>query len=300
MLNKEPEKAAIKKKVMKKVLKNLFIWLVMLPGMVFTGCTAPVSGDKVPLYAGVSYDVTIKPGNVSYGTHSTAAVPMVSPMRSHGTSAPMVTGGAVRSYAHHGHATMPNTSAYGSAVPSGKGLYTTSTATVYSIGSGGGNGGGGFSSPSGDRGASSRGITYGGGGAVSMPVLALATTSSSASATTLQASSMTAPSSRSMGPRRIYDNGEGEYYGEPSSDGNKYWDGEDWVDYKENDTKIEDGKTYVYHNGAWVLVSDQTDPDTPIGDTPWLFFLLLAAGYTAVKLRQKPHRLSGGSGLFPT
>ena len=289
---------------MKKVLKNLFIWLVMLPGMVFTGCTAPVSGDKVPLYAGVSYDVTIKPGNVSYGTHSTAAVPMVSPMRSHGTSAPMVTGGAVRSYAHHGHATMPNTSAYGSAVPSGKGLYTTSTATVYSIGSGGG----GVSSPLGDRGASSRGIRYGGGGSVSMPVLALATTSSSASATTLQASSMTAPSRQGMGPRRVkptYDGTRGDQVTD-EDDGTTIWtwdeDLEEWVNTTPiGTTRYDSEKGYMVEwNGTeWVKVSGQADPDTPIGDTPWLFFLLLAAGYAAVKLRQKNHRLRDGSTLFP-
>ena len=74
------------------------------------------------------YDIHVSPGAVSYGTHSTATVPMVSVSRRQ--SLPMISGGEVRSYAHQGHASMP------SAASSANGLYTTSSATVKNIGSG--------------------------------------------------------------------------------------------------------------------------------------------------------------------
>ncbi len=115
------------------------------------------------------YDVSVRPGAVSYGIHSSATVPMVSSPTRH-TAAPMISGSAVRSYAHYGHASMPS-----SAVGSGFKMHATSSATVHTVGSGNGGGGGTSSSPAGGKGGS-RGIAYG-GGSVSMPSLALATTS---------------------------------------------------------------------------------------------------------------------------
>ena len=124
-----------------------------------------------------------------------------------------------------------------------------------------------------------------------------------------QTPAMAAPSRQGMGPRRVHSNDDGGMDGDWDGEyyEGKWWNAEDeeWTnDPFEGCVKVEGGLTYVYQGtyptGSWVLVSNQTDPDTPIGDTPWLFFLLLAAGYTAVKLRQKPHRLSGGSGMFPT
>ena len=84
------------------------------------------------------------------------------------------------------------------------------------------------------------------------------------------------------GIRRIEANGDGSYQGEPSTDGNQYWDEEEgWVDYTEGTTKIDGDKTYVYRGGKWELLSNQTDPEnpTPLGDTPWIWMALLVAVY---------------------
>ena len=77
---------------------------------------------------------------------------------------------------------------------------------------------------------------------------------------------------------------EGDYNGEYY--GGQWWNttDEEWVDEPfDGCKKIEGGLTYEYQGGTWVLITNQADPDAPIGDTPWLFFLLLAVGYAAVK-----------------
>ena len=228
----------------------------------------------------VIYNVQVKPGSVTYGTHSTASVPpLAMPMQR--SSAPLISGGAVRSYAHYGHSSMPARSASAS----GKGLYTTSSATLHSVGSGGGGGGGSVNG--GSRRSTSHRISYGSGSvSVAMPALAMAASSSASTA-------VTDASTRGMKPRRIIDNGDGTYTGEydtePSIDGNQYWDEEEgWVNYTEGSTKIDGGKTYVYRNGQWELLSNQTDPEnpTPLGDMPWIWMAVLAAGYCAVRIRK--------------
>ena len=227
------------------------------------------------------YDVRVSPGAVSYGTRSSATMPTVSaPL--HRSAVPMISGGDVRSYAYNGHASyLLHHSPYT--------IHTTSSATVHTIGSGGG----GVSSPlgdrgassSGDRGASSRGITYG-GASVSVPSLALVTTSfaSSSAATAAETARYR------MGPRRT-PGSAGSEYGEiiQDEDGIWYWDEEVWQKVADGDIKIEDGKTYVYVNGAWVEVSNQTDPTnpTPLGDMPWIGMLLLVLGYGAFKAKKR-------------
>ena len=88
-----------------------------------------------------------------------------------------------------------------------------------------------------------------------------------------------------FGPKRIQANGDGEYEGETSVDGNQYWDGDGWVNYNEGDTKFntETGKWQVYKDGIWVDVSDQADPYVPVGPMPWLFMAVLAVGYMVIK-----------------
>lgn len=216
------------------------------------------------------YNVSIKPGAVNYGTHSTVTMPPV--MRtSYRHSTPMISGDAVRAYAHAGHATMP-TASYGSS--SGFRIHTTSSASMHSIGGGGSAGGGGMMS-SGGGSASSRGIRYG-GASVSMPLLALNSSGIAMSAKET--------SSRVGGPFKVHDNGvggvdgdyEGEYYN------GQWWSEEDgWVDDPfEGAIKYEDGLIKRYEGGVWVVIGNQADPtNVPVGATPWILMLLLAGAY---------------------
>ena len=244
----------------------------------------------------MKYDVPVRPGVVNYGTRSTASVPMVT-MNPRRLSAPMVSAGAVRAYAHHGHATMPKASA-----GTGYRIHTTSSATVHSIGSGGGNGGG--ISGGGSSSSSSAGVSYG-SVSVAMPVLAMATSvRSSYAASTVSspqetasgmvASSPVASSPKfGRGPRRVNANGDGEYDGEYNSSTGKWWsdEKEDWVDSPfDGCVKYEGGVLYTYQGGAWVKVENQTDPTNPqpLGDMPWIWMILLLVVY--IQVRKACHR----------
>ncbi len=226
------------------------------------------------------YDVHITPGAVSYGTHSSATVPVVMTTTRYTSSVPMVSGNAVRSYAHYGHASMP------SSTSSGKGLYATSSATVHTVGSGGGASGGGVATSSGA--SSSRGIRYGGGAvaSVAMPVLAV---NSSMMAAPVVATEPSMP--RAIGPRRAKPTepgADGEWSDAGAGDGKWYrwddWAGE-WVTPEVGDTRIEGGVTYEWNGTKWDPVGDQGDPTNPqpLGATPWLLIALLACAYALYK-----------------
>lgn len=78
---------------------------------------------------------------------------------------------------------------------------------------------------------------------------------------------------------------DGQIY--TDDDGVWYYDEEigGWINLttaEEGVTKIENGKVYWWNGSSWVFVADQADPNTPIGDTPWLFFGLLVAGYVGI------------------
>ena len=217
------------------------------------------------------YDVTVRPGAVSYGTHSSATVPMVSAPARH-ASVPMISGGEVRSYARSGHADY-------AIHPTPYTIQTTSSATVHTVGSGEGASGGLSSSPSGDRGASSRGITYG-GASVSMPTLALVTPVYATTPTNIEEAVR-----QGAKPRRA-PTGDGTWEGQTYSDddGLFVWDGEGWtLSIPDGTTKVEGGMTYVYHNG-WQLLENQGDPGLPLGDAPWHWLLLLALTYGITKI----------------
>ena len=237
------------------------------------------------------YDLSVKPGTVTYGTHSTATTPILSASTHH--SLPMVSGGAVRSYAYYGHSSA-------SAGASGKGLYTTSSATVHTVGSGGGGGGaaGGGSSTS----SSSSGVQYGGGfTAVSIPSLAFTpsknNTTTTLMTTTAATSEMAAISRRmSTGPRRV-----NPHAGDVGTGGEKYqdtenpsiwwyWDEdeEDWVsgDPPVGTVKEEGGVYYEWDGSTWVRKDQVTDLGTPIGDAPWWLLVWLLAVYGIV-IRRK-------------
>lgn len=222
----------------------------------------------------IKYDVTVRPGAVSYGTHSSATVPMVSaPTRQ--ATAPMISGSAVRSYAHYGHASYAHNSSPVTAI------HTTSSATVHTIGSGNGGGGGIAASAAGGKGGS-RGIAYS-GGSVSMPSLALATTSFASSS-----AAETAGTTRyGMGPRRMPSADDGDE-GDWEEDAEGWWyKGEDgWVAVELNDTRLDPllGYTVIWNGSEWVKLSEY-EPGVPLGDAPWHWMLFLVLGYGIAKMR---------------
>ena len=212
------------------------------------------------------YNVSIKPGAVNYGTHSTVTMPPV--MRtSYRHSTPMISGDVVRAYAHTGHATMPVASNGSS---SGFRIHTTSSATVHSIGGGGSTGGGMMSSIGG---SSSRGIRNS-GGSVSMPMLAFAASSSTVSSA-YPSSGLSTP-----GMKKVKPNGDGEYNGEYYN--GQWWndDEENWVDKPFVGAIRYNGDVMERYDGSnWVPVNNQGDPGVPVGATPWILMLLLAGAY---------------------
>jgi hypothetical protein len=109
--------------------------------------------------------------------------------------------------------------------------------------------------------------------------------SSSPYAVTQTAASAASYAPQGRGPRKVLDTGDGEYNGEYYE--GQWWNAseEDWVDEPfDGCKKIVGGLTYEYQNKTWVLIANQADPDAPIGDTPWFWMLLLAAGYAALKM----------------
>ena len=212
------------------------------------------------------YNVSIKPGAVNYGTHSTVTMPPV--MRtSYRHSTPMISGDVVRAYSHTGHATMPVASNGSS---SGFRIHTTSSATVHSIGGGGSTGGGMMSSIGG---SSSRGIRNS-GGSVSMPMLAFAASSSTVSSA-YPSSGLSTP-----GMKKVKPNGDGEYNGEYYN--GQWWndDEENWVDEPFVGAIRYNGDVMERYDGSnWVPVNNQGDPGVPVGATPWILMLLLAGAY---------------------
>ena len=231
------------------------------------------------------YDVRVSPGAVTYGTHSTATIPMSS-VSTHRSAVPMISGGAIRHYAHYGHAAMPSATS-----GSGYRLHTTSSATVHTLGSGGGGGGiGGASSSS----SSSRGISYS-GVSVSLPTLAMATSTYATSRSTFTSSDETLASASSITrkvrkakPSSPGEDGEWQYGGEGESDWWWYDEYEgDWIRAELGDTRpAGDGNYWKYNGSTWDLVDDHGNPvqPQPIGDAPWHWMLLLMAVYGGAKV----------------
>ena len=223
------------------------------------------------------YNVSIKPGAVNYGTHSTVTMPPV--MRtSYRHSTPIISGDAVRAYAHAGHAayTVHHTPYT---------IHTTSSAQVHSIGGGGSAGGGGMMSSIG--GSSSRGINYSGGG-VSMPTLALNTSIYSSRTSTAEAYTSVA-----AGPKRVKPTDPGNEEGEWRDGGEGdwwYYDEDEWRQPNIGETRYDPflDCTVVWNGSAWVRQSEY-DPGVPVGATPWILMLLLAGAY-ALRLRIKSRK----------
>ncbi len=233
------------------------------------------------------YDVRVTPGAVTYGTHSTAIIPTVSvPMRH--SSVPMISGGAVRSYAHSGHAATPSAT-----TGSGFKMHTTSSATVHTIGSGGGSNNQSpitnhQSSSSSARGIQSSGVS------VSMPTLALATPTYAAQSEMLTTSAYAAAPGRNGHVRKVKpDDSEGNDGDWRNGGSNDWWykDEGEWVAPWSGATRPNgDGNFWVWNGTDWILVNDQGDPvapSTPVGATPWLLMLLFVGAYGIVKTMHK-------------
>lgn len=86
----------------------------------------------------------------------------------------------------------------------------------------------------------------------------------------------------------------------PGEDGQTYTDDESntwyydeeegkWTNVTpEGTTRIKDGKVERWNGTEWVYVSDQADPDSPVGDIPWAVLWLLVAGYVGIVTWRKP------------
>jgi len=241
-------------------IMTIAVWLTAMYGVY-----KEITTDK--------YDVQVHPGAVSYGTHSTATIPIVSMPRQHSTSVPMISGGTIRSYARSGHAMMPISTA-----SSGYRIHTTSSATVHTVGSGGG---GGFaSSPSRGQGTSSRGINYS-SPSIAIPTLALLTPTYAAETAT--------PQPNAIGPRKAKpttDGEEGDWSDNGAGDGDWWYMDEDgWRQPNVGETRIDAdlGYSVTWTGSEWVK-STEYEPGTPLGDAPWHWMLLLAAGYVITKI----------------
>ena len=226
------------------------------------------------------YSAAIKPGEVVYGTHSSAVVPMTVTTIRPGSTVPMVSASAVRSYAHHGHATMPAASQ-----SSGYTMHTTSSATVHTIGSGGGASGGGMSA--GGSSASQRGVVYG-SPSISMPMLAVNNMQSSMFST--QTAETYASQYRGIGRRKMpgspgsdgdteYDSGDGKWW---------TWDNGSWREVTAGDTWYDpdDDCIKIWVDGTgWCEMDEYGDPivPTPVGATPLLLMMALGAIYAMRK-----------------
>ncbi len=249
-------------------------------------------GIKVPRYTGpaVYHAPSAQGGTVS--------MPMVS-----STSQSLFRHSTGVSYSGAGTATVRTSFEQ----PSYQPVYQTSNSVVHSIGGGGGSGAGFAGSIS--QGTST--VSCGNGGGFSTPGVGISTqyertyaydsrvyadnnigtTRGGVAQTPVVADVVASSSSRSAMPgiRRAQPSYDGEEEGDiVEQDGEIWmWDGETWVTPS---TKVEDGKVYAWDGSTWVFVDDIQGADAPIGDLPWILFLMLLAGY-AVCRRMKTKKI---------
>lgn len=90
--------------------------------------------------------------------------------------------------------------------------------------------------------------------------------------------------------RRLTPDGEGEYPGEPNGDPTnpKIWDEVNgWVDPPAEGTICTiGGVECVWTGNGWRPTSELPEPGTPIGDIPWLMFVVAAAVYGLIRVRK--------------
>jgi len=211
---------------------KIFCTSVAAVCLLASGCT-PKEGERA------KYDVHIRPGVVTYGTHSSAIVPLLS-TSSHHNAAPMISGNTVRSYAHAGHASMPQTVASGGIRTTTLGTAKTSVGSVNtSSGSGGSNSATNYASARRvSAGVQNSGYTM---GAVPMPMMAMTSRAYASEVSVMGESTM---AEESLTGRTV---SGGKMGGTPGNPGTP-------------DNPIQ--------------------PPIPVGHTPWLLMLLFAISYT--------------------
>lgn len=154
-------------------------------------------------------------------------------------------------------------------------LPTQSSATMSTYGGGSGSGVAGSGVVSGrGRGSS---VTYSGGGYATAPVMAMSARKPNTSTMTYANVSPVAeeePVVASVGPRRTGSYGDYE-------EGDDYTVGAETHPLGYQKTDPITGVVSKWTTDGWVAVSDVTEVNGPIGDTPWLLMLLLLAGYAA-------------------
>lgn len=187
------------------------------------------------------YDVHIQPGVVSYGTLSSAVVPLT-PSSMHRSVAPMISGNTVRSMARGGHASLPQAVATGEIRTTSIGTAKAFAVAVNTSSGGGGTASGGASSKAVSRASGASGASYS-IGAVPMPTMAMVSRSY-ATEVSVMGESTTADESLS-GKTSLGGKKDGSDNSNPGTPGNP------------------GGGT----------------PMIPVGATPWLLMLLLTAGY---------------------
>lgn len=174
----------------------------------------------------------------------------------HATGTPHVGGAAYSRQAPQG--------ATGASYGGGAVLPTQSSATMHAYGGGSGSG-----VASGQSGHGSGSVSYSGGGYATAP--AMPARKLSTGATTYAVPAPVAeeePVVASAGPRRAGSYGD-------------YEPGDFVGGYVVGSQKTEDGKVWEWTGTDWRYVSDVTEVNEPIGDTPWLWMLLLLGGYAA-------------------
>ena len=187
------------------------------------------------------YDVRVKPGAVSYGTHSTETAPMISAQLPSSAVMPMISGNTVRSIAYSGHAAASNTVSSSALSP----IRTTSVAPAGANGGGGGGDASAYTSSRRRTSVNTMGVSL---SIAAIPIPKMATVSRS-------------------------------YATEVSSAMGESYTAEETLTGRKADPPLAGA-------GSPSTPDVPIQPAIPLGNTPRLLMLLLAAGYGFLRRRR--------------
>ena len=241
-------------------------------------------------YAAVSWDVPKIPyysGGRVYRTSSSQGSTLTMP-RVTSSSQQLFHHHAGGTYAGQGMGTYRSSYAQASyrsnTQSTGQPVHTFSNGAIYSYGGSGS--GGGMTGVT-----SHRKVSYNGGSvgyttpsiSISMPRTRSYAYNSIQGTSSETSARPSMPGRRKVAPAVTGDEEEGDVGADTEVSGLYWmWNGEKWESL-EGKTKVEGGILYRWDGSAWVFVQDQVDPDTPIGDVPWLLMLLVAGGYIVLR-----------------